>query len=63
MYVSDAQRKFFHTQTAQKEGITPAMVKEYDQASKGMDLPERAPKKTLKKRKKRLVKLEEKKAE
>lgn len=40
-YVSDAQRKFFHTATAKKAGITPAMVKEYDAASKGMSLPKK----------------------
>jgi hypothetical protein len=38
-YVSDAQRRFFHTSTAKKAGITPAMVKEYDTASKGLSLP------------------------
>lgn len=40
-YKSDKQRKFFHTQTAKKQGITADMVKEYDQASKGKKLPER----------------------
>lgn len=39
-YKSDAQRKFFHTDTARKKGITPEMVEEYDQASKGKKLPE-----------------------
>lgn len=39
-YKSDAQRKFFHTDTAKKEGITNAEVKEFDQASKGKELPE-----------------------
>ena len=43
-YKSDAQRKFFHTATAKKKGITPAMVKEFDDASKGMKLPEHAKK-------------------
>lgn len=38
-YVSNQQRKFFHTATAAKAGITPAMVKEYDTASKGLTLP------------------------
>lgn len=38
-YVSEAQRKFFHTDTAKKKGITSSMVKEYDQASKGTKLP------------------------
>jgi len=40
MYVSEAQRKFFHTDTARKKGITSAQVKEYDTASKGLTLPE-----------------------
>lgn len=40
-YVSDRQRKFFHTKTAKKQGITAAMVKEYDQASKGKKLPKK----------------------
>jgi hypothetical protein len=40
-YKSDAQRKFFHTNTARKAGISPAMTKEWDQASKGQKhLPE-----------------------
>lgn len=39
-YVSDKQRRFFHTDTARKKGITSAMVDEYDSASKGMKLPE-----------------------
>lgn len=38
-YKSDAQRKFFHTKTARKEGITPKMVKEFDKATKGLRLP------------------------
>ena len=42
-YKSDAQRRFFHTNTAKKEGITPATVKEFDEATKGKKLPERAP--------------------
>ena len=40
-YVSDAQRGFFHANVG-KNGITQAMVNEYDQASKGMKLPHRA---------------------
>lgn len=44
-YVSDRQRRFFHTATARKHGITPAMVREYDEASRGKDLPEKAEKK------------------
>lgn len=38
-YKSNKQRKFFHTATAQSEGITPKMVKEFDKASKGLKLP------------------------
>ena len=41
-YASDKQRKFFHTDTAKKNGITPEMVKEYDAASKGKKLPTKA---------------------
>lgn len=44
-YKSDAQRKFFHTATARKKGITAATVKEFDQASKGMKLPKKKKKK------------------
>ncbi len=40
-YKSDAQRKFFHTNTARKEGITPKVVAEFDHASKGKELPKR----------------------
>lgn len=40
-YKSDAQRKFFHTATAKKEGISDKTVKEFDKASKGMKLPAR----------------------
>lgn len=40
-YKSDKQRAFFHTATARYKGITPAMVKEYDIASKGMNLSTR----------------------
>ena len=39
-YKSEAQRRFFHTDTAKKAGITGKEVKEFDQASKGMSLPE-----------------------
>ena len=42
-YVSAKQRRFFHTKTAKQKGITPAMVEEYDQASKGMKLPKQSP--------------------
>ena len=40
-YVSQKQRAFFHTDTAKKAGITASDVKEFDQASKGMKLPEK----------------------
>jgi len=50
-YVSDKQRRFFHTDTAKKKGITEEMVHEYDTASKGKKLPEEAkPKKSLRKK-------------
>lgn len=39
-YKSDAQRRKFHALLARGE-ISKATVDEYDQASKGMDLPER----------------------
>jgi hypothetical protein len=39
-YVSEKQRKFFHTDTAKKAGITGKQVKEFDKASKGLELPE-----------------------
>lgn len=39
-YVSDAQRRFFHSKGARKAGISKKTVEEYDAASKGMDLPE-----------------------
>lgn len=45
MYRSEAQRKFFHSDRAKKAGITPAMVAEYDKASKGRKLPKRIHKK------------------
>lgn len=38
-YKSEAQRKFFHTDAAKKQGITESTVKEFDQASKGKKLP------------------------
>jgi len=38
-YASDAQRKFFHTKTAAKAGITKATMKEFNNASKGKKLP------------------------
>jgi hypothetical protein len=39
-YKSDAQRRFFHTDTARKKGIKPETVEEFDEASKGKKLPE-----------------------
>jgi hypothetical protein len=48
-YKSDRQRRFFHTKTARKKGITPKMVKEYDQASRGAKLPETAVNRAAKK--------------
>ena len=47
-YKSDKQRKFFHTKTARRKGITEAMVHEFDQASKGKTYTPKA-KKTKKK--------------
>lgn len=44
-YVSNKQRRFFHSEGAKKAGITPSEVKEFDKASKGKKLPEAAPKK------------------
>ena len=40
-YKSKAQQAFFHTATAKKKGITSAMIKEFDSASKGMKLPKK----------------------
>lgn len=40
-YKSNAQRKFFHTDTAKKEGIKPSVVNEFDKMSKGMELPQK----------------------
>jgi hypothetical protein len=40
-YKSLAQERFFHSPGAAKAGITQKQVDEYDQASKGKDLPER----------------------
>lgn len=40
-YASNAQRRFFHTATAKRKGITTAQVKEFDKASKGMKLSEK----------------------
>lgn len=38
-YISDQQRKFFHSPGAKKAGIKESTVKEFDQASKDMKLP------------------------
>jgi hypothetical protein len=51
-YKSDKQRRFFHTSTARKKGITQEMVDEYDKKSKGKKLPEKAKKKKGKAKKK-----------
>lgn len=40
-YASDAQRRFFHTDTAARKGISAKTVQEYDSASKGMKLPKK----------------------
>lgn len=40
-YVSDKQRRFFHSAGAKAAGISQKTVKEYDKASKGLKLPER----------------------
>lgn len=40
-YKSDAQRRFFHSPGAEKAGIGKSTVNEFDQASKGMKLPEK----------------------
>jgi len=41
-YVSDKQRRYFN---ANRDEIGPKVVDEFNQASKGKKLPERAPKK------------------
>lgn len=43
-YKSDKQRKFFHA-AAERGEISKATVAEWDRASKGKKLPEKAPKK------------------
>lgn len=40
-YASDAQRRWAHTKAGQ-EALGPGKVKEWDQASKGMNLPEKS---------------------
>lgn len=47
-YKSLKQERFFHTDTARKKGITPKVVNEFDQASRGLKLPESAAEKTTK---------------
>lgn len=47
-YKSDAQRRFFHSSGAKKAGISKETVKEFDEASKGMKLPEHKYKKIRK---------------
>ncbi len=44
-YKSDAQRRYFHAAEARGE-ISPSVVHEFDQASKGKKLPERKKKKS-----------------
>lgn len=43
-YVSDRQRRFFHSKGAKKAGITAADVAKWDAESKGKKTPETAPK-------------------
>lgn len=38
-YVSNQQRKWFHTLGAKKAGISEEQIKEFDKASKGLKLP------------------------
>ncbi len=40
-YKSAAQERFFHTDTARKKGISLKTVKEFDTASKEVDLPDK----------------------
>lgn len=49
-YKSLAQEKFFNANVGKRRGITPAVVAEFDAASKGMTLPTRVAKKAKKKR-------------
>lgn len=56
LYSSDKQRKFFHTDTAKKAGISEKQVKEFDESSKGKKLPEYAPSSRFKKLKEKLGK-------
>lgn len=45
-YVSDKQRRWAHTDEGTKALGGPKKVKEWDDKSRGKDLPEEAPKKT-----------------
>lgn len=40
-YLSSSQRRFFHTLTAKRKGVSADTVKEFDDASKGMKLTEK----------------------
>lgn len=40
-YKSLAQERFFHSSGANKAGISGSVVKEFDKATKGKDLPTR----------------------
>lgn len=42
-YKSDSQRRFFHAAEAKGE-MKPSVVKEYDKASKGKNIPEKVSK-------------------
>lgn len=42
-YKSDAERRWAHTAAGEKALGGPAKVAEWDEASKGMSLPERVP--------------------
>lgn len=44
-YKSDKQRAFFHSAGAIKAGISPGTVRKFDNMSKGMKLPQLAPRK------------------
>lgn len=46
-YKSEAQRRFFHTDTAREKGITSKDVAEYDRASAGKKLPSRVGRKSM----------------
>lgn len=50
-YKSLKQEGYFHANVGKKKGITPAVVAEFDAATKGMKLPKKATPKTRKKEK------------